>query len=59
MQRVNSVQHFPGTVAQLVETLRYNRKVAGSITDGSLGVFIYLNLPAVLWLWGPLWLGKG
>jgi hypothetical protein len=26
-------------VAQLIEALRYNRKVAGSIPDGVIGIF--------------------
>jgi len=37
-------------VAQLVEALR--RKVAGSIPDAAIGIFIDIILPAAIWPWG-------
>ena len=48
-----SVALFRGhAVAQLDEALRYTRKVAGSIPDGVIGIFINIILPAALWSWG-------
>jgi hypothetical protein len=46
--KFENYKETPGhAVAQLVEALRY--KVAGSIPDGVIGIFIDIVLPAALW----------
>ena len=41
--------YISGVVAQLVEAMRYNPKVAGLIPDGFIGIFIDIILPVALW----------
>ena len=45
-------QWFGTAVAQWLRCCAANRKVAGSIPDGVIGIFIDIILPIALWPWG-------